>query len=116
MCDKWIPLKRKGKFYIVAIRPTMLYGSECWPMTKVQASRVEVAEMRMLRWSCGKTLPDRIPTGVFRAELEVGTIINKLRERCLRWFGNVRRRDRTTPLRRAESIMSKAYEEGEGLR
>nr|XP_043637945.1 uncharacterized protein LOC122608942 [Erigeron canadensis] len=104
MCDKRIPLKLKGKFYRVAIRPTMLYGSECWPMTKAQASRVEVAEMRMLRWSCGKTLSDRIPTGVFRAELEVGTIINKLREGRLRWFGHVRRRDRTAPLRRTESI------------
>nr|XP_043619877.1 uncharacterized protein LOC122591692 [Erigeron canadensis] len=104
MCDKRISLKLKGKFYRVAIRPTMLYGSECWPMTKAQASQVEVAEMRMLRWSCGKTLSDRIPTGVFRAELEVGTIINKLREGRLRWFGHVRRRDRTAPLRRAESI------------
>nr|XP_043620078.1 uncharacterized protein LOC122591919 [Erigeron canadensis] len=66
MCDKRMPLKLKGKFYRVAIRPTMLYGSECWPMTKAQASRVEVAEIRMLRWSCGKTLSDRIPTGVFR--------------------------------------------------
>nr|XP_043611587.1 uncharacterized protein LOC122583227 [Erigeron canadensis] len=104
MCDKRIPLKLKGKFYRVAIRPTMLYGSECWAMTKAQASRVEVAEMRMLRWTCEKTLSDRIPTGVFRAELEVGAIINKLREGCLRWFGHVRRSDRTTLLRRAESI------------
>nr|XP_043635953.1 uncharacterized protein LOC122607099 [Erigeron canadensis] len=103
-CDKRIPLKLKSKLYRVAIRPAMLYGSECWPMTKAQASRVEVAEIRMLRWSCGKTLPDRIPTGVFRAELEVGTIINKLREERVRWFGHVRRRDRTTPLMRAESI------------
>nr|XP_043620167.1 uncharacterized protein LOC122592015 [Erigeron canadensis] len=104
MCDKRIPLKLKGKFYRVAIRPAMLYGSECWAMTKAQAARVEVAEMRMLRWTCGKTLADRIPTGVFRAELEVGTIINKLREERLRWFGHVRRRDETAPLRRAESI------------
>nr|XP_043633667.1 uncharacterized protein LOC122604869 [Erigeron canadensis] len=93
MCDKRIPLKLKGKFYRVAIRPAMLYGSECWAMTKAQAARVEVAEMRMLRWTCGKTLADRIPTGVFRAELKVGTITNKLREERLRWFGHVRRRD-----------------------
>nr|XP_043638031.1 uncharacterized protein LOC122609035 [Erigeron canadensis] len=104
MCDKRIPLKVKGKFYRVAIRPAMLYGLECWAMTKAQVVRVEVAEMRMLRWTCGKTLAERIPTGVFRAELEVGTIINKLREERLRWFGHVRRRDETTPRRRADSI------------
>nr|GEW22621.1 hypothetical protein [Tanacetum cinerariifolium] len=33
----------------VAIRPAMMYGSECWPLTKVQVNRMEVAEMRMLR-------------------------------------------------------------------
>nr|XP_043630162.1 uncharacterized protein LOC122601470 [Erigeron canadensis] len=104
MCDKRIPLKLKGKFYRVAIRPAILCGSKCWPMTKVQASPVEVAEMRMLRWSCGKTLSDRIPTEVFKAELEVGTIINKLREWRLRWFGHVRKKDRTAPLRISESI------------
>nr|XP_043619607.1 uncharacterized protein LOC122591401 [Erigeron canadensis] len=116
MCDKRIPLKLKGKFYRVAIRPVMLYGSECWPMMKLQASRVEVTEMRMLRWSCGKTLLDRIPTGVFRDELEVGTVINKQREGRLRWFGHVRRRDRTAPLRERSLFTLKAYEEGEGLR
>ncbi|GKF47330.1 retrovirus-related pol polyprotein LINE-1 [Tanacetum coccineum] len=51
----------------VAIRPAMLYGSECWPITKAQANRVEVAELRMLRWTCGKTMVDMIPNGVFRA-------------------------------------------------
>nr|GEY60166.1 hypothetical protein [Tanacetum cinerariifolium] len=49
LCDSRIPLKLKGKFYKVAIRPAMLYGSECWPITKAQATRVEVAELRMLR-------------------------------------------------------------------
>ena len=60
-------------------------------MTKAQASRVEVAEMRMLRWTCRKTLSDRIPMGVFRDKPEVGSIINKLREGRLRWFGHVRK-------------------------
>nr|GFB26000.1 retrovirus-related Pol polyprotein LINE-1 [Tanacetum cinerariifolium] len=48
LCDKRIPLKLKGKFYRAAIRPAMLYGSECWPITKALAFRVEVAELRML--------------------------------------------------------------------
>ncbi|GJR21612.1 ataxia telangiectasia mutated family protein [Tanacetum coccineum] len=35
LCDKNVPLKLKGKFYRLAIRRAMLYGSECWPLTKV---------------------------------------------------------------------------------
>ena len=29
ICDKKVPLKLKGKFYRTAIRPAMLYGTEC---------------------------------------------------------------------------------------
>ena len=83
----------------------MLYGSECWPITKAQANRVEVAELRMLRWTCGKTLRDMIPNGVFRAELEVENIISKMREGRLRWFGHVRRRLQSVPVRRIEALV-----------
>jgi hypothetical protein len=31
LCDPKVPLKLKGKFYRIAIRPTMLYGAEYWP-------------------------------------------------------------------------------------
>jgi hypothetical protein len=34
LCDKRVPQKLKGKFYRTVIRPTMLYGAECWP-TKI---------------------------------------------------------------------------------
>ncbi|GKB54324.1 hypothetical protein Tco_0905077 [Tanacetum coccineum] len=95
----------KGKFYRVAIRPSMLYGSECWPITKALANRVEVAELRMLRWTCGRTMLDMIPNGVYRAELEVENIINKMREGRLRWFGHVRRRPRSAPVRRVEDMV-----------
>ncbi|GJX85066.1 retrovirus-related pol polyprotein LINE-1 [Tanacetum coccineum] len=105
LCDKRIPLKLKGKFYRVAIRPAMIYGSECWPITKAQANRVEVAELRMLRWTCGKSMVDMIPNGVFRAELDVDSIIDKMREGRLRWFGHLKRRPQTAPVRRVEAMV-----------
>nr|GEY18963.1 retrovirus-related Pol polyprotein LINE-1 [Tanacetum cinerariifolium] len=104
LCDKKVPLKLKGKFYRVAIRPAMMYGSECWPLMKVQAYRMEVAEMRMLRWTCGKTIFAMIPNGVVRTNLQVVTIVNKMREGRLRWFGHVKRRPQSTPVRRVESL------------
>ncbi|GJZ20789.1 hypothetical protein Tco_0557379 [Tanacetum coccineum] len=58
--------------------------TRCWPITKALATRMEVAELRMLRWTYDKTMIDMIPNGVFRAELEVETIFNKMREGRLR--------------------------------
>ena len=49
LCDRRIPLRLKGKFYKTAIRPAMLYGTECWAVKKQYVSKMNVAEMRMLR-------------------------------------------------------------------
>ncbi|GJZ63415.1 hypothetical protein Tco_0619836 [Tanacetum coccineum] len=61
--------------------------------------------MRMLRWTCGKTLLDMIPNGAFRKNLQVATIINKMREGRLRWFAHVKRRPQSAPVRRVETIV-----------
>ncbi|GJW48405.1 retrovirus-related pol polyprotein LINE-1 [Tanacetum coccineum] len=45
-----------------------------------EVNKVEVAEFRMLRWTYGKTRVDMISNGVFRAELDVDSIIDKMRE------------------------------------
>ncbi|GKE58337.1 retrovirus-related pol polyprotein LINE-1, partial [Tanacetum coccineum] len=78
---------------------------KCWPITKALANKVKVAELRMLRWTCGKTLLDMISNGVYRAQLEVETIINKMREGQLRWFGHVRRRPQSAPVRRVKDLV-----------
>ena len=36
------------------IRPAMLYGTETWATTKRQEKRIEVTEMKILRWMCGQ--------------------------------------------------------------
>ncbi|GJW91832.1 retrovirus-related pol polyprotein LINE-1 [Tanacetum coccineum] len=90
--DKKVPLKLKGKFYRVAIRPAMLYGSECWSLTKVQANRMEVAKMRME------------VTEIRMLRRTCVNIVNKMRERQLRWFGNVKRRPQSAPVRRVKPL------------
>jgi len=66
LCDKKVPLKLKGKFYRTAVRPAMLYGTECWAIKSQHGSKVRVAEMRMLRWMSGKTRQDRIRNDTIR--------------------------------------------------
>jgi hypothetical protein len=60
LCDKKVPQKLKGKFYRMAIRPTMLYGAECWPTKRRHVQQLSVAEKRMLHWICGHTRRDRV--------------------------------------------------------
>ena len=50
-----MPAKLKEKIFWIAIRPAMTYGVECWPIKKQYMYKMDVAEMRMLKWLCGKT-------------------------------------------------------------
>jgi len=36
VCDKKMPVGLKSKVYRMVVRPTVLYGSECWPIKKTQ--------------------------------------------------------------------------------
>jgi hypothetical protein len=46
------------RFYKMMVIPTLLYGSECWTLTKRQIRRLEAAEMRFLRSVAGYRLID----------------------------------------------------------
>ncbi|KAM2205475.1 hypothetical protein ACFX1S_024966 [Malus domestica] len=96
LCDRCRPLKLKRKFYRMAIRPVMLYGTECWA---VKHQHVGVAEMRMLSWMCGHTRNDKIRNEDIRGKVGVAEIEGKMRENRLRWFGHVQRRPTDAPVR-----------------
>ncbi|XP_070026270.1 uncharacterized protein [Nicotiana sylvestris] len=113
-CDKNVPPGLKGKFYKVVVRPTMLYGAECWPAKKSHDQKMKVAEMRMLRWMCGHTRKDRITNKVIRDKVGVASIEDKLRESSLRWFGHVKRRDIDAPVMRCEKLSRTGLKKGKG--
>nr|GEY08512.1 ataxia telangiectasia mutated family protein [Tanacetum cinerariifolium] len=48
---------------------------------------------------------DMIPNEVFRVELDVDSIIDKMRKGRLRWFGHVKRRPQSTRVRRVEAML-----------
>ena len=62
LCDKKFPIRLKGKFYRVIIRPALLYETECWPIKKIHKQKMEVAE---IRWMCGNTIMDKIKNQEF---------------------------------------------------
>jgi hypothetical protein len=71
LCDPRVPLKLKGKFYRITIRPAMLYGVEFWPTKRRHVHQLSVAEMRMLRWICGNTRRDWVRNDDIRERLGV---------------------------------------------
>jgi hypothetical protein len=77
LCDKKVPNKLKGKFYRTAIRPAMMYGTECWATKGQHVQKISVAEMRMC-WICGHTRKDRIRNDDIRDKLRVAPIQEKV--------------------------------------
>ncbi|GMP94361.1 hypothetical protein CsSME_00043841 [Camellia sinensis var. sinensis] len=106
--------KLKGKFYRTAIRPAMLYGTECWATKKQHVDKMSVAEMRMLRWMCGKTKQDRIRNECIREWVGVAPIEDKLRENRLRWFGHIQRRPTEAVVKRCDTVTIDGSVRGRG--
>ncbi|KAK3545511.1 hypothetical protein QTP70_007769 [Hemibagrus guttatus] len=93
LCDRKISARIKGKVYRTVVRPAMLYGLETVSLRKRQKSELEVAELKMLRFSLGVTMLDRIMNKYIRGTAHVGRLGDKVREARLRWFGHVQKRE-----------------------
>ncbi|KAK3530982.1 hypothetical protein QTP70_007794 [Hemibagrus guttatus] len=93
LCDRKTSVRIKGKVYRTVVRPAMLYGLETVSLRKRQESELEVAELKMLRFSLGVTRLDRIRNEYIRGTAHVGRLGDKVREARLRWFGHVQRRE-----------------------
>ncbi|KAK3540979.1 hypothetical protein QTP86_007948 [Hemibagrus guttatus] len=95
MPEEWrsVLVRIKGKVYRTVVRAAMLYGLETVSLRKRQESELEVAELKMLRFSLGVTRLDRIRNEYIRGTAHVGRLGDKVREARLRWFGHVQRRE-----------------------
>lgn len=64
--------------------PIMTYGAEYWPIKKQRKHKMDVIELRILRWVCGKDGMDKIRNGLFREHLRIPSIRDEVRETHLR--------------------------------
>ena len=55
LCDRKLSARVKGKMYKSVVRPAMLYGMETVAVTEKQVGKIEVAELKMVRWALGMT-------------------------------------------------------------
>lgn len=83
----------KLKFYKTVAVPTLIYGSETWPLTKQEERKIEAAEMRFLRRVAGVTLRDQKRSEDIRNELNIFRLNDKIKTNKYNWFQHVTRMD-----------------------
>ena len=86
-------LKMKGRVFDACVRSRMLYGSETWALTLDLERRMDLAEKRMIRRMCSATLRDRCSGDQLRSMFGLLRAGEVMRNRRLRWFGHVVRKD-----------------------
>ena len=92
ICDRRVPVRLKGKVHRTVVRPALTYGLEAAPMKKKEERKMDVAEMKMLRWSMGVTRRDRIRNEYIRGTVKVVEVSKKIQESRMRWYGHSKRR------------------------
>ena len=71
----------------------MLYGMETVAVTKRQLEKMEVAELKMVRWALGVTRKDNKRNEYVRGTAKIAKLGDKLRNERLRWYGHVKRKE-----------------------
>ena len=84
LCDRKLSARVKGKMYKSVVRPTMLYGLETVAVTERQVGKMEVAELKMVRWALGVTRKDKIRNEYVRGTAKIAKLEDKLRSARLR--------------------------------
>lgn len=84
LCDKNVSLKLKAKFHRVMVRPTLMYGVECWPTKNSHLLKMKVAKVRKLTWMCCHARRDKIRNEYIWVKEGVVSTVQKMWEARLR--------------------------------
>ena len=60
LCDRKLSARVKGKMCKSVVRLSMLYGMKTVAVTERQVGKMEVAELKMVRWALGVTRKNKI--------------------------------------------------------
>ena len=83
----------KGVVYKACVRSVLTYEAETWAMKAGVFQRLRATERRVLRMICGVTLKDIVESTVIASKVRVDDLEEHLRQKRLRWFGHIARRD-----------------------
>ena len=86
-------MRMKGVVYKVCVRSVLAYGADTWAMKVGVFQKLPATERRMLRMICRVTLKDKVESTVTASRVRVYDLEEHLRQKRLRWFGHIVRRD-----------------------
>ena len=83
----------KDVVYKACVRSMLTYVAETWAMKAGVFQRLRATERRMLRMICRVMLKDMVESTVIASRVGVDNLEEHLRQKRLRWFVNIVRRD-----------------------
>mmetsp|Transcript_26768 Transcript_26768/g.34759 ORF Transcript_26768/g.34759 Transcript_26768/m.34759 type:complete len:236 (+) Transcript_26768:387-1094(+) len=89
--DKRLNPKVKGSVYVSLVVSVVLYGSECWTMTKGLLQKLETFHNKCVRRICRVTTRHKISTAVLLKRLGIQSLTYYYHARLLNWVGHVAR-------------------------
>ena len=109
-----VSLKVNTRLYEAIILSTLLYGADVWPLTATLTKSLDAAHHRWQRSMLGISWKDRITNVEVRVRTGQQTMDNILRERRLRWLGQVFRMDHKRIPQQALYWQVPGYKRGPG--
>ncbi|XP_068207734.1 uncharacterized protein [Palaemon carinicauda] len=97
---------------MTVVRLSVMYGAETWAIKNTEEKKLNVAEMKRLRWICGVTRRDKIRNEVIIGTKGVEKLSDKIQESRLRRYGRVIKRDEPFIGRRVMEIEVKGTRRG----
>ena len=94
----------KGVVYKACVCRVLTYGAETWAMKAGVFQRLQATKRRMLRMICGVTLKDMVESTVIASRVGVEYLKEHLRQKRLRWFGHIVRRDEEVEIKKVSEL------------
>lgn len=91
LADKMISEQLKVKIYVSFLRPILLYGCETWSVSKPSESKINAAEMNVLKTIYNVTKQNKPSDIEVRKKLEIIPISDIIEEKKLLWYGQIKR-------------------------
>ena len=93
-------LRMKGVVYKACAHSVLTYGAETWVMKVGMCQRLRATERRMLRMICRVMMRDKMESRVIALKVGVVDLEEHLRQKRLRCFGYIVRRDEEVEIKK----------------